>query len=243
MAQLHFSMFSKLPLEIRLQIWRMALHQETEKRFVIVDVMERFVYPMRRLISPLLAVNTESRETAMAFFNLKLDVHRNPNPRKTHRGSKWARQRTATGPFAGNLYLSLKQDLFIKGPNWKECLQENQMNDSVDSDCEIVCNYDTNPIRGNDCNSVQRVLDIDYEYPSCPPRRRKFCDPPEVESRMRLQEKQTTLFLRATDCFFLNLSYFNIDIPEIMELGGEGVLALPWVQKRLPHHARSDMGR
>ncbi|KAI1411708.1 hypothetical protein F5Y13DRAFT_53789 [Hypoxylon sp. FL1857] len=245
MAQLHFPRFTELPAELRLQIWETALYQETEKRFVVVDFMERVVYPMRRLISPLLTVSSESRETAEAFFNLTLDVHRVPNPKVR----LWPRKEIATGPSSGKLYLNLDRDLFVTGPLWEEC----RYSINLTGDRKIVCNYDTKPISSEDCNRVQRVLKIEIEKdistfddfsPGCSWCQSTMRDADEMEFQVNRR-----LFSRATERFELNFNRYlpeDDDLPEedrkleltfsmILELGGEAVLALPWVQRRLRH--------
>ncbi|OTA97165.1 hypothetical protein M434DRAFT_386887 [Hypoxylon sp. CO27-5] len=237
MAQLHPFKFCKLPPEIRIQIWEIALHQETEKRLVVADVRDHVVYPMRRLISPLLTVNRESREIAKTFFSFTLDVHRIPDPAKRD-FFLWVH--TPSGPSAGKLYLSLDRDLFTEGPRWEECRY--QGSGHLNSDWEILCNYETKPMSSDDCDRVQRVLDIEYGpydpyNPSCY----------GIHYYDKIQE---WLFKCATD-YFAIIRYPNsqdeADFPEepqksvgilhtILELGGEGMLALPWVQKRLYHH-------
>ncbi|KAI1381504.1 hypothetical protein F4677DRAFT_440718 [Hypoxylon crocopeplum] len=113
MAQVRFS---ELPVELRLQIWEEALHRE---RLVLVSDRSRTVCPMRKLVSPLLAVNRESRRVAKAFYNLTLDVHRISDQQKLDQPSHVTSQDPVQGPSAGILYLSLDWDIFTSGIEWK----------------------------------------------------------------------------------------------------------------------------
>ncbi|KAI0121546.1 hypothetical protein F4776DRAFT_221232 [Hypoxylon sp. NC0597] len=259
MAQLHPFKFPELPPEIRIQIWETALHQETEKRLVVVDSRERAVLPMRRLISPLLMVNSESRKIAKAFFNFTLNVHHVLGSTGRNRGRRL--EHVATGPSAGKLYLSLDRDLFVKGLRWEECRYAEHLN----SDLEILFKYDSKPMGSDDCDRVQRVLDIEYElyeqfgqfgqFGQCVPIVDcSFCGgwcawhDDNYPYSWKCLEKQW-LFSRATDYFKIDVHIGfrdddgfpgesqipKINLPMILELGGEGILALPWVQKRLSH--------
>ncbi|KAI1322086.1 hypothetical protein F5Y16DRAFT_53934 [Xylariaceae sp. FL0255] len=67
--------FNHLPTELRLEIWIVALHAWVRRR--LVPEQNLCIFPTLDLVaSPLFAVNTESRETAMAFYSLRLDIYR-----------------------------------------------------------------------------------------------------------------------------------------------------------------------
>lgn len=71
-----FHLFPDLPKELRLKIWEQAMIEARPSRRIIID--EGRVVPFKRLISPLLLVNYESRTCAKAFYNVKLDIYAVP---------------------------------------------------------------------------------------------------------------------------------------------------------------------
>lgn len=75
MAQ--FSRFPLLPPELRDQVWDEALLQENEQRLIvlIMHLGHQSVGPLPCLVSPLLAVNTESRARAKTFYPRRITVH------------------------------------------------------------------------------------------------------------------------------------------------------------------------
>lgn len=72
---MQFTCFSALPTEIRLQIWDEALHQETDRRLVLVRRHNRTIIPTKWIMSPFLIVNNESRERAKDFYSYVIDVY------------------------------------------------------------------------------------------------------------------------------------------------------------------------
>ncbi|KAK8075358.1 hypothetical protein PG997_010021 [Apiospora hydei] len=73
-----FAGFPKLPCELRLIIWNLALEGENSNRLVFIHRPTMRPVPMRSLVSPLLSVNTESREAARKYYTLRLEVVRLP---------------------------------------------------------------------------------------------------------------------------------------------------------------------
>jgi hypothetical protein len=71
-----FHPFPKLPAELRLKIWEQAMIEERPNRRIIL-YMSRVV-PFKKMISPLLLVNFESRTCAKAFYNVNLDIYAVP---------------------------------------------------------------------------------------------------------------------------------------------------------------------
>ncbi|KAI1262856.1 hypothetical protein F5Y18DRAFT_396506 [Xylariaceae sp. FL1019] len=73
-----FILFKMFPPELRLEIWAAALDIELENRLPVL--LDTRIYPAKKLISPLLSVNTESRACALAVYDTKLAVYRVPFP-------------------------------------------------------------------------------------------------------------------------------------------------------------------
>ncbi|KAK6859794.1 hypothetical protein PG995_003430 [Apiospora arundinis] len=74
MAEQVFAYFSKLPPEIRVMVWQTFLESESKYRRILVNINAEHLLPETQLISPLLNVTTESRATALKFYNMKLVV-------------------------------------------------------------------------------------------------------------------------------------------------------------------------
>ncbi|KAI1127602.1 hypothetical protein F5Y10DRAFT_242579 [Nemania abortiva] len=67
--------FNQLPPELRLEIWRFAVRADARRRRVVEQNFQ--VFPTLGLLpSPFFSVNTESRETALAFYSVHLEVYR-----------------------------------------------------------------------------------------------------------------------------------------------------------------------
>ncbi|KAI1139683.1 hypothetical protein F5Y05DRAFT_329968 [Hypoxylon sp. FL0543] len=143
------------------------------------------------------------------------------------------------------MYLSPSQDIFVKGPYWEECKYEDlRSSDRLQSDCDLVCNYDTEPMSSRECNRVKRVLDIDSDDPRFPAGGPYWAVSGEAPKYVSYQGKKAELFSKATTCFYINLYRISriapleypdpeITVARIMEVGGEGIFGLPWVQKYL----------
>ncbi|KAK7964383.1 hypothetical protein PG996_007926 [Apiospora saccharicola] len=69
---MYFPYFSKLPLELRIEIWRYALLAESQDRVVLLH--DTHVIPRPSLINPLLAVDRTSRKEALRFYPVALKV-------------------------------------------------------------------------------------------------------------------------------------------------------------------------
>jgi hypothetical protein len=75
-----FTIFSKLPIELRLMIWMECLRQEAETRLVILHNLHLRVIPFKKLQSPFFLTSKESRVCATKFSDVKLDIYRIPPP-------------------------------------------------------------------------------------------------------------------------------------------------------------------
>ncbi|KAI0160779.1 hypothetical protein GGR57DRAFT_519668 [Xylariaceae sp. FL1272] len=73
-----FTPFKLLPPELRLEVWEAALDEEAVNRLPVL--LDTRIFPVKKLISPLLSVNVESRACALAFYDTKLTVYRLPLP-------------------------------------------------------------------------------------------------------------------------------------------------------------------
>ncbi|KAI1262860.1 hypothetical protein F5Y18DRAFT_438669 [Xylariaceae sp. FL1019] len=75
-----FTVFQMFPTELRLDIWELALAEETSsKRLVILHDLRAI--PRKKLCSPLLSVNTESRRCALKLYSIKLSIYQVPPPK------------------------------------------------------------------------------------------------------------------------------------------------------------------
>ncbi|KAF2971508.1 hypothetical protein GQX73_g2091 [Xylaria multiplex] len=67
--------FGRLPPELRLEIWDFAVWANARPRRVVEQNLQ--VYPTLDLVaSPLFSVNSESREIALSFYPVRLEVYR-----------------------------------------------------------------------------------------------------------------------------------------------------------------------
>ncbi|KAI2473384.1 hypothetical protein F4781DRAFT_189784 [Annulohypoxylon bovei var. microspora] len=253
MTQIQHPTFAYLPTELRLQIWEDVLKQETEKRLVVIDLEHGSVYPMKRLISPLLTVNRESRELAKAFYNFVIDVYRKTDSHKRH----WLtdHKKYPLGPSAGILHLNVDRDIFVKGPMY---FPGGWFGDYPSSaGFKILFNFHTKPMNGKDRDRVQRTLAVGYssayseEYDNTV----LIYDYDLIYelspvSRLKGLPRTRWLFSRATECFKINLGlwYFeegdiamddferpDLSIRTIIELGGEDVFELPGIKTHMLH--------
>ncbi|KAI1262863.1 hypothetical protein F5Y18DRAFT_438671 [Xylariaceae sp. FL1019] len=73
---------TKLPTELRLNVWELALENETSNdssnRLIILYQIR--VIPTKNLISPLLSTTRESRRCALKYYNVKLAIYKVPTP-------------------------------------------------------------------------------------------------------------------------------------------------------------------
>ncbi|KAK7995807.1 hypothetical protein PG991_015274 [Apiospora marii] len=67
-----FSYFTKMPMELQVEVWRHALHEEAKQRVVLLH--DTHVIPRPSLISPLLSVDRMSRIEALRFYPVALKV-------------------------------------------------------------------------------------------------------------------------------------------------------------------------
>ncbi|KAI1320311.1 hypothetical protein F5Y16DRAFT_417502 [Xylariaceae sp. FL0255] len=78
-----FTVFRRLPKELRLEIWEEALREELHiRRTQLVLILHDFkrIVPMKHLVSPFLSVNRESRSCALKQYKTKLSVYKVPLP-------------------------------------------------------------------------------------------------------------------------------------------------------------------
>ncbi|KAI1403079.1 hypothetical protein F4819DRAFT_253346 [Hypoxylon fuscum] len=74
MAQ-SFTLFPRLPPELRLKIWHEALEVECESQYIIFDLKRRVLCPKRHNISPYLNLCRESRAEALGFYTDDFPVY------------------------------------------------------------------------------------------------------------------------------------------------------------------------
>ncbi|KAI1422081.1 hypothetical protein F5Y12DRAFT_650521 [Xylaria sp. FL1777] len=70
-----FPLFSRLPPELRLEIWGFAVLATARRRRVVEQNFQ--VFPTLDLVTPpLFSVNSESREISLSFYPVRLEVYR-----------------------------------------------------------------------------------------------------------------------------------------------------------------------
>ncbi|KAH8194140.1 hypothetical protein TruAng_011699 [Truncatella angustata] len=115
-----FLLFGDLPAELRLEIWNMALESETTRRVVPFSCVFNSVLPTVHLRSPLLEVNSESRDKAKKFFDSQVKIH------AYQPGHSYMPVR---GRVCGLLYLNFKRDVAIFGKDFGLPDHNNQSRD------------------------------------------------------------------------------------------------------------------
>ncbi|KAK6957867.1 hypothetical protein Daesc_000656 [Daldinia eschscholtzii] len=138
--------FASLPVELRLEIWDLALHQEARDRLLIIGQTNNAsitnesplcLLPLKHHVSPLLSINSESRCQAKAFYTVKLDVYEVPRLSKSeigHHGKcsyqvQYINKIVETASIVkGSIYLSPQYDFFVsvRGVDTFPYLQEDK---------------------------------------------------------------------------------------------------------------------
>ncbi|KAI1470818.1 uncharacterized protein F4812DRAFT_279989 [Daldinia caldariorum] len=138
--------FASLPVELRLEIWNLALHQEAHDRLLIISQTSNIpitnetplcLLPLKHHASPLLSVNSESRGEAKAFYTVKLDVYEVPRLSKEDITSRNKCSCQAqyinkivenASVVKGSIYLSPQYDFFVsvRGVDTLPYLQEDK---------------------------------------------------------------------------------------------------------------------
>ncbi|KAI1461102.1 hypothetical protein F4805DRAFT_313347 [Annulohypoxylon moriforme] len=156
MTQTQPTDFSSLPTELRLQIWRTFLKAEPD-RLVVIDFVDGSIYPTNLLVSPLLSVNSESREIAKAFYNFVVDVHHiafpDYYPWIVYGRRRKDYQECPLGRFAGKVHLNLDHDIFVDGPLFNPVREPAPLFNSF----KTKFYFETKPISREDCNRVQSL--------------------------------------------------------------------------------------
>lgn len=71
------SLFDRLPQELRVNIWELALSEQHKKRLVLLYMHEGLVHmaPFKGLVIPLMSINRESRAIAQYFYPCKIPIY------------------------------------------------------------------------------------------------------------------------------------------------------------------------
>ncbi|KAK9773184.1 hypothetical protein SCAR479_10101 [Seiridium cardinale] len=101
--------FARLPIELRLIIWGMALDDESKNRVIFYSLHNDACYPIKSLASPFLFVNQESREQALEQYPTRIEVKRLAELVDEDKIHKKIEQRQT----AGYVYLGLNEDHFV----------------------------------------------------------------------------------------------------------------------------------
>ncbi|OTB12925.1 hypothetical protein K445DRAFT_304658 [Daldinia sp. EC12] len=147
--------FSSLPPELRLQVWKDFLHEETERRIVVINIYDFAAFPMKKHVSPLLIVNRESRQVAKAFYSYTLKVYRTGRRRLLYEKPGWKHNLKE----AGILHLSLDQDIFMTSRYWGRQMIEFYEAGSSCSDFKLLRNYTTDSLDAH-CHRISRAYTI-----------------------------------------------------------------------------------
>ncbi|KAI0376165.1 hypothetical protein F5Y04DRAFT_286203 [Hypomontagnella monticulosa] len=227
-----FRLFSELSPKLRMLIWEAALYQETEYRLVPVEKYSRTIYPMKRLVSPLLSANRESRAAAKKFYNLVLAIYRFPSTLLFY-----SREYPREAP-VGKLYVHLDRDIFTKNMNIYHgdlhLLYQKHMGTPLFPELERMCNYSTESLSDDDCRRIQRSFTIEIFSDEWPP---DVDEEDGVLVRRQTQQPHETLFNETPEKFKLMLlsggiarwSYENseyqplINMATVIQHGGEEI--------------------
>lgn len=77
MSPTTFECFPSLPNELQAQIFKFALEEENQSRYLVV--WDRRIMPFKSLVSPLLSVNHLSRKYAKKYYTTRLDIFTMPS--------------------------------------------------------------------------------------------------------------------------------------------------------------------
>ncbi|KAK6087136.1 hypothetical protein SCUP234_02229 [Seiridium cupressi] len=110
------TIFARLPIELRLLIWGMALDDESKNRVIFYSLRNGVCCPIKSLASPFLFVNRESREQALEHYPTRIEVKRLAEVVDEDMIHKEIEQRQT----AGYAYLRLNEDHFVLVRNYSE---------------------------------------------------------------------------------------------------------------------------
>ncbi|KAK8062880.1 hypothetical protein PG997_014977 [Apiospora hydei] len=91
-----FTLFPRLARELQIMIWEEVLGGETDDRIVFVHRDSLRIMPVagKRLVSPLLSVNRQSRAEALRRYSCRLDIMKVPtSPMPIQSVERWASER------------------------------------------------------------------------------------------------------------------------------------------------------
>ncbi|KAI1501033.1 hypothetical protein F5X99DRAFT_428992 [Biscogniauxia marginata] len=159
-------------------IWEFALLEESSNRLVLLHEIQ--VIPLKRLVSPFLMVNVESRYHARAFYNVAVSVHaiRPPGENQTRSHPPRLRLpilnefRDPTGEIVGDfgddeagnkglLYLSPQYDTFVAGKDFCTCnrhVSYTRARHRYRVKMDTSFNGTTAPLSRDACRAVSRLL-------------------------------------------------------------------------------------
>ncbi|KAK7912005.1 hypothetical protein PG985_014486 [Apiospora marii] len=115
-----FTRFSDLPPELQVIVWKFALLAESQDRVVLLH-RTNYIIPQRHLISPFLRTCSISRDEALRFYTVALEVKEfpllpQPIPLdNAERKVQYGLTRMHMLPRRGNIYLNPNHDTFITG--------------------------------------------------------------------------------------------------------------------------------
>ncbi|RYP03290.1 hypothetical protein DL765_010552 [Monosporascus sp. GIB2] len=136
-----FKPFRRLPAELKLRIWRMALEEESKHgRLVLMNDWTYTITPTRQLISPFLTANKLAREVALGsgFYPTKLDVSYQPVD--------------GDAKSKGALYLNVQRSTFylhyhkFRSGSKKSIWEEKILGWNYPSLWDVTPGYTTNPL-------------------------------------------------------------------------------------------------
>ncbi|ORY58722.1 uncharacterized protein BCR38DRAFT_413041 [Pseudomassariella vexata] len=146
-----FTPFPQLPVELRLQVWEEAFAQEGRR---IVQICNDTILPSKSLISPLLAVDFESRQCGLRTFPLVLSVFQYTSD-----------EDTSDEDSIGKVYLHPLNDIFA----WND--DPTDLHPRLEEFTRRLCR--TRPLSEDQRAQIRTVLKweiLTWDGSPCPPR-------------------------------------------------------------------------
>ncbi|KAI1095475.1 hypothetical protein F5B19DRAFT_441746 [Rostrohypoxylon terebratum] len=241
MTQHQPATFLSLPTELRWGIWGHVLHQESaeQKKVNLFDSLFRSMDSMKQLISPLLAINRESREIAKAFYSFAIAVYRVTIPITARIFCSVHRNRSQfpLGQPAGVLRVDLSRMVLLKGPLIATYGSFNEINPAG---CNTLLDFKTKQTSRKHLRRTQHVRIIELHKFKCRSAHRHFEPEPPRQTLHPLTYSDTEnfwLFSRATEWFSVDprsglddndpKTYGILSIKMVIEVDGKIAFELP----------------
>lgn len=111
-----FIFFSKLPCELRLEIWKHSMNDDAAVGLEGIDTVAYWWKHIRTVLPAQFSVNLESRECALRHYNLRLSISVTVGRLRSH---WWPRYEKCEGfRYHANVVLSSDDNLCVFGEEW-----------------------------------------------------------------------------------------------------------------------------